>query len=615
MTFLKSSIAVLALLPTVAFAQEADEDIVVTASGFEQPRTETGQAISVIDEKRLLELQATSITDALRTLPGVTAVTRGPVGSQSAVFLRGGNGSQTLVLVDGVRINDPSSPNAAFDFGALLTGNIGRVEVLRGPNSVIWGSQAIGGVINVQSVAPTEAFVARVGAEYGYADSMKANANLSGTSGIFEGSVGGAYYHTDGISALVGGTEKDGYENYAANGRLKVNVTENISLDFRGYYNRGTIEYDSPFGLGANALPISKNRQFVGYIGAQFDLADGRFQNQVSYARTDISRIGSDPVVFSFNNFDVTGTIDRFQYHGAFEIADAATIVFGAEHERTYASTSFEGAPADVARNEVTSGFGQLILRPFAGLTLTGGVRHDNYSDYGGQTTFGGNAAYTPNTGNTVLRATYAEGFRAPTLSEGQPPFGNPDLRPETARNFDVGVEHGFLDGKAQVFATYFNRRSNDQITFSFVMFQSENIGRVKTEGVELGFAVQPTERLNIQANYTLTDAINRSAGANFGNRLELRPQHSGSFTLDWQTPWKIKLGGSLLLAGDSFDNAANTVRLDGYALANIRASLPVNEAVELYGRVDNVFDTDYTVVNRYNTYGRNAHVGVRARF
>jgi vitamin B12 transporter len=117
MTFLKNSVAALALLPVGAFAQEANEDIVVTASGFEQPRSETGQAISIIDENRLADLQATSITDALRTLPGVTAVTRGSVGSQSAVFLRGGNGSQTLVLVDGVRINDPSSPNAAFDFG------------------------------------------------------------------------------------------------------------------------------------------------------------------------------------------------------------------------------------------------------------------------------------------------------------------------------------------------------------------------------------------------------------------------------------------------------------------------------------------------------------------
>jgi vitamin B12 transporter len=615
MTYLRSSVAALALLPACAIAQDNHEEIVVTASGFEQPRSETGQAILVIDEERLSELQALSITDALRTLPGVTAVTRGPVGSQSAVFLRGGNGSQTLVLVDGVRINDPSSPNAAFDFGALLTGNIGRVEVLRGPNSIIWGSQAIGGVINVQSIAPTETLAARVGAEYGYADSIRANANLSGTSGIFEGSVGGAFYRTDGISALAGGTEKDGYENYAANGRLKVNVAENVSLDFRGYYNRGTIEYDAAFGGGPNSLPVSKNRQFTGYVGANFDFADGRFRNRVAYAHTDISRVGSDPVVFSFNNFDVKGTIDRFEYHGAFDVADAATIVFGAEHERTFASTSFEGAPADIARNKVISGFGQLILRPFTGLTLTGGVRHDDYSDYGGQTTFGGNAAYTPNGGDTMLRATYAEGFRAPTLAEGQPPFGNPDLKPETARNFDLGVEHRFLDGKAQVFATYFNRKSNNQIAFSFVTFQSENIGRVKAEGVELGFALQPTDRLSMQANYTLTNAINRSAGANFGKRLELRPQHSGSLSIDWQTPWRLKLGTTLLLVGDSFDNPSNTVRLDGYALVAVRAALPVSERIELYGRVENTFDADYTIVNRYNTYGRNAHVGVRARF
>jgi vitamin B12 transporter len=615
MTFLKCGAAAIALLPVHGFAQTADEDIVVTASGFEQPRSETGQAISVIDEDRLAELQALSITDALRTLPGVTAAARGPVGSQTGVFLRGGNSSQTLVLVDGVRINDPSSPNAAFDFGGLLSGNIGRVEVLRGPNSIIWGSQAIGGVINVQNLPPTETLIARIGAEYGHANSVRADANLSGTSGIFEGSVGGAVYRTDGISALAGGTEKDGYENYAANGRLKVNLSNNFALDFRGYYNRGAIEYDAAFGGGPNSLPISNNRQFIGYVGANFDLANGRLRNRVSYARTDISRTGSDPVIFSFNNFDVEGSIDRFEYHGAFDVADAVTVVFGAEHERIFASTSFEGAPADIARNKVSSGFGQIILRPVKGLTLTGGIRHDDYSDYGGQTTLGGNVAYTPNGGDTMLRATYAEGFRAPTLSEGQPPFGNPDLKPETARNFDLGVEHRFLDGRAQVFATYFNRRSNNQITFSFITFQSENIGRVKSEGVELGFALQPTEQLNIQANYTLTNAINRSAGANFGNRLELRPQHSGSLTLDWQTPWKLRLGSTLLLAGDSFDNAANSVRLDGYVLASLRAAYPVTDAVEIYGRVDNVFDTDYVQVARYNTYGRNAHVGVRARF
>lgn len=615
MTILKYGAAALALLPNAVSAQNDKEEIVVTANGFEQPRTETGQAITVIDEDRLAELQVVSISDALKTLPGVTVVTRGPVGSQSAVFLRGGNGSQTLVLVDGVRLNDPSSPNAAFDFGALLSGNIGRVEVLRGPNSIIWGSQAIGGVINVQSALPTEVLTARMGAEYGYADSLKANANLSGTSGIFEGSVGGAYYRTDGISALAGGTERDGYRNVAANGRLKVNLSEDMALDFRGYYNDGDIEYDSPFGAGANGLPESANTQFIGYVGANFDLLDGRLRNRVSYARTDISRIGTDPIVFSFNNFDVEGAVDRFEYHGAFDLIPALTIIFGAEHERTYASTSFEGAPADVARSDVSGGFAQLIARPVDGLTVTGGVRHDDYSDYGGQTTLGGNVAYTPNAGDTVLRATYAEGFRAPTLTEGQPPYGNSDLRPETARNMDLGIEHRFLDGKAHIFATYFHRRSNDQIAFSFTSFQSENIGRVKSEGVEIGFVLQPTDRLSLQANYTLTNAINRSPGANFGNRLELRPQHSGSFTLDWRTPWHLALGGSLLLSGDSFDNAANTVRLDGYVLANVRASIPLNDQLEMYGRVDNVFDAKYTVVARYNSYGRNAHVGLRARF
>ena len=615
MNYLKITAAALAILPAAAFAQETEDDIVVTASGFEQPRSETGQAITVIDRDRLEELQAVSIVDALRLLPSVAVVQRGQVGSQTSVFIRGGNSSQTLVLVDGVRVNDLSAPNGAFDFGALLTGNIGRVEVLRGPNSIIWGSQAIGGVINVQSITPTEAFAVNAGAEFGYADSVKGNINLSGTSGIFEGSVGGAYYRTDGISTLSGGNEKDGFENAAANGRLKVNLSDNFSLDFRGYYNHGIIEFDSPFGAGADAVPVSRNRQFVGYVGANLDLMDGRWQNRVAYTRTDITRLGTDPVVFSFNNFDVKGTVDRVEYHSAFEVADAATLVFGAEHERTFASTSFEGAPADIARNKVTSGFGQLILRPLTGLTLNGGVRHDDYTDYGGQTTFGGNIAFTPNEGRTVLRATYGEGFRAPTLVEGQPPFGNPNLKSETARNFDFGLEHAVPDGKARMFVTYFNRRSTDLIAFSFDSFQSENIEQVKTQGFEAGFALNPTDQFDIRASYSLVDAINRSAGANFGNRLALRPQHSANMTVDWQTPLGVTLGTTVLMVGDSFDNASNSVWLDGYMLVALRASLSVTDALEIYARVDNLLDEGYVTVARYNTYGRNAAVGVRAKF
>ena len=615
MTLLKCTAAALALLPASAMADAWDDVIVVTASGFEQPRSETGQAIDIVDRERLDQLQSATIGDALQSVPGVTVAARGGLGGQTSAFLRGGNSSQTLVLIDGVRINDLTSPNGAFDFGTLMTGNIGQVEVLRGPNSIIWGSQAIGGVVNIQSLAPANGFEGRFGAEYGAADTKRVNANIAGTSGLFEGSLGGSYVDAQGISALAGGTERDGFENFAGNGRLKVNISDGFNLDFRGYYNHATVEYDSAFGIGANALPVTRNRQFVGYVGTNFVALDGRMHSRIAYTRTDIRRLGTDPVVFSFNNFIVRGSIDRAEYHTAFDVNDALTLTAGLEYERKFASTSFEGAAADIARNHVASGFSQIILRPVAGLTVTGGVRHDQYRDYGGQTTLGGNIAFTPNDGRTMLRATYGEGFRAPTLSEGQPPYGNPNLRPETARNFDLGFEQQIFDGKARFFATYFNRRSTDLIAFSFATFQSENIDRVKSTGVEAGFNLNPTDRLDIRASYTLVDAVNRSAGANFGNRLALRPQHSGSLTVDWQTPFGLSVGSSVLLIGDSFDDASNSVALDGYALVGLRASLPINDRLELYGRVDNIFDVQYTVVAGYNSFGRNAAVGVRAKF
>lgn len=615
MTLLKITAAALAMLPFTAFAQTAEDEIVVTASGFEQPRSETGQAIDIVDRDRLEQLQSASIAAALQTLPGVSIATRGGLGSQSSAFIRGGSSAQTLVLIDGVRINDLTSPNGAFDFGALMTGNIGRVEILRGPNSVIWGSQAIGGVVNVQSIAPVTGFEGRMGAEYGAYDTKRLNANIAGSSGILAGSIGASFVNSDGISALAGGTERDGYDNLTGNARLKVNLSDKVRFDFRSYYNRATVAYDSAFGLGANSLPVSRNRQFIGYVGANIDLLDGRLQNRIAYTRTDIKRIGTDPVIFSFNNFNVRGAIDRAELHTTFDLNDALTFVAGAEYEHSFASTSFEGAAADIARDDVASGFAQMILRPLSGLTLTAGLRHDVYDDYGGQTTFGGNVAFTPNDGRTMFRATYGEGFRAPTLTEGQPPYGNPNLKPETARNFDLGVEQHFLDNKAHIFATYFNRRSNDLIAFSSVRFQSENIDKVTAKGIEAGVNLHPIDNLNLQASYTFVDAINRTAGANFGKRQTLRPQHSASLTADWRTPFGLSVGSSLLLIGDSFDNASNTVRLDAYTLVGFRASMPLTDTLEIYSRIDNLLNADYTVVAGYNSFGRNATIGVRAKF
>ncbi len=611
-TLLVTTVASIAALPAPAWAEGDDADIIVTASGITQPRDEAGQAISVIDTARLDTLQSATIADALRTLPGVAVAQRGPVGSQTSIFLRGGNSAQTLVLVDGVRINDPSSPNGAFDFGALQTGNFGRIELLRGANSVIWGSQAIGGVISLTSLAPTDALAVRAVAEGGSWSTLRTSANLGGTSGALRGSIGGGYYRTSGISALTGGSERDGFASYSANGRLDIALGDNAGIDLRGFYNRGRVEYDSPFGLGGDALPESRNRQFVGYVGAHATMFGGLLINRIAFTRTDIDRLGTDPVAFSFNNFDVSGSIDRYTYQGDLRASDAVTLVFGAEHEETRTSTSFEGAAPDLAHNRVTGGYAQLIVRPLRGLTLTGGVRHDDYSDYGGQTSFAANAAFTPNGGATLLRASYAEGFRAPTLSEGQPPFGNPALRPETAVNVDIGIEQKLLDDRAVIGVTWFRRTSDDLIAFSFATFQSENIDRARASGVEVELALRPTDRIDVRASWSRIDAINRSRGAAFGNRLALRPQDNVTLTADWATPWGVKLGTSINLVGDSFDDAANSVRLDGYALVALRAALPLGSGLEAFARVENLFDEYYTAVASYATYGRGAFAGVR---
>jgi vitamin B12 transporter len=604
------------LLPAPAFAQA---DIVVTASGIEQRRDEAGQAITIIDRDTLERTQTNVISDLLRTVPGVRVARNGGVGGVTSTFIRGGESSQTLVLIDGVRINDPSSPNAAFDFGSLLTGNIGRVEVLRGPNSVIWGSQAIGGVVNIQTIEPAEALAVNARAEYGYRNTAQGTANISGKSGIASGSIGGGFFRTDGISALAAGTERDGYRNFSANGKLKLAFAEALSLDLRAYFNRGRVEFDDPFGATPDTFPETRNRQFIGYAGLNASFAEGRFRNRLAYTRTDLNRRGTEPdVPFSFNVNALKGTIDRFEYHGAFDIADAATLVFGIEHERTFASTFFPaggGTAPDQAKTNVTSGFGQLIVKPLSGLTLTGGVRHDDYSQYGGQTTFGANFAYAPGEGKTVFRGTYAEGFRAPTLTESLLPFGNTALKPETAKSFDLGVEHSFLDGLIAASATWYRRTSHNLITFSFVTFQSENIAAARSQGLELGLALRPAQSLRIDANYSLVDAKSRSADATFGNRLARRPNDNANVSIDWTTPWKLALGASVSITGDSFDNLSNSVRLDGYTLASIRASYPVTGAIEIFGRLENLFDENYQTVSGYGTYGRNAYAGVRARF
>ncbi len=617
LTYLAGTACLAVLLPTAVQAQDANE-IVVTASGFEQPKDETGQAITVIDEEELRQKQIAVVSDVLREVPSIAQGRNGGIGATTGVFIRGANSSQTLVLIDGVRINDPSTPNGLFDFGTLLTGNIDRVEILRGPNSVIWGSQAIGGVINIRNAAPTDALSANARAEYGSFGTIQAQANIAGTSGIFSGSFGGGYYHTDGINAVTNGSEKDSFENYSLNSKLKIALSDAIAIDLRSFYNNGAVEFDNGFPRDGDTAPETETQQFIGYVGINADFLDGRFRNRIAFTRTETTRDGRDPTPFSFDDNEIEGTIDRAEYHGSIDIAgDLATLAFGLEYEKTALDSSVPArglfGTADIrGKSEVISGFGQVILRPAAGLTLTGGIRHDDYDRYGNATTFGANAAYTPNGGQTVLRATYAEGFRAPTLSEAIPLFfgANPDLVPETSRSFDVGIEHSFIDSKATARLTYFNRRSNNEIISNPDNgFTSENIARVNAQGAEFELDIRPTDDLTVSGFYAWVESQDRSTG----EQLLRRPTNSAGFAADWQAPFGLKLGSTISIVGDSNDFGG--VELDGFILAAFRAAMPIGNGFELYGRINNAFDSDYETAAGFNSHGRAGYAGIRARF
>lgn len=636
-----SLFALYASLPAVALAEPTpappagDEagTVVVTANRTPQPIERVGSSVSVVTAAELERRQTQIVSDVLRTLPGVTVARNGGIGGTTSVFIRGAESEQTVALIDGVKLNDPSSPGGGFNFGNLLVGNIERIELLRGPSSVLWGSQAIGGVVNLITRQPTEQLVANGRVEYGYRHSVQAVANVSDKIGPLALSGGGGYFRTDGISAFSearGGTEKDGYTNYGANLNLSLALTDAVSLEARGYYSDGEAGIDGfappTFGLG-DTREITRTRDFVGYGGARVALFGGRLRNRLGYAYTDVRRRNLDLGAGGAETFAGNGRNERFEYQGVWDIAKGWQATFGVERETSRFATSSFGGPVTRGRARLDSIYGQLVATPVDGLTLTGGVRRDEHDRFGGWTTLGASGVWVLGSG-TTLRASYAEGFKAPSLFQLQSNFGNQQLRPERSQGWDAGITQSFLGGAAQAGITWFRRDSNDLIIFvgcpapltgictgrPFGTY--DNVARARAEGVEFTLTLKPVEPLTVQGNYTYTDATNRSPGdANFGRQLLRRPQHSANVLVDYRWAFGLTTGVTLTHVGSSFDNAANTRKVQGYILADLRAAIPLWRGVEAYGRIENLFDERYETVRLYGSPGRGGFIGLRVRY
>ena len=613
--------------PAVAQETEPESVIIVTAVGAPQSADDSGASVSVIDEEAIRARQSIAVADLLRDLPGVNVVQSGGLGSQTSVRFRGAEADQTLVLIDGIRVNDPSAPDGSFDFGTLLSGNIERIEVLRGANSVAFGSQALGGVVNITTARPTDRLNVFASGEYGARDTLRLASHATDSFGPLGLAVGGSYAETDGFSAFDRGTERDGFRQHGANGSAQLRISAGLRAEASIFYSDSRVDNDNVFPpfSGDNAQ-FSAAQEIYGRFAVEADVAGGRWRNRFAFTLADINRVIDSPFFIARPN----GRTERFEYQGDFQLSDSARLVFGSEREDSRYEES--GTRDDTG---ITSLYLQGIFRPIAPLSLTVGTRQDDHDDFGGNTSFAANLAYELAAEGPVVRASYAEGFRAPSLIDldGSPfGFGSPDLRPETARSYELGVSDDWLADRVSGAVTLFRRDTDDQIAFAACppppepapaictaglrpFGTTQNIERTRTSGIEAAIAVRPDPAIELSANYTYLDTRNRSTGRFAGNRLARRPIHALYLNAGWAFVPEALLSADLQLVGDSFDDVANSRRLDGYALAGVRVQYPIAAGIEFFGRIENLFDVDYRTATDFGTPGRSAFAGLRTRF
>jgi vitamin B12 transporter len=614
------------------------QNVVVTANRIEQPLSRVGDSVTVITAKEQRRSQKTSVSDLLAMTPGVTIARNGGLGGTTTLRIRGAETDQTVVLIDGVKINDPSQASGGFNFADLIANDYSQIEVLRGPQSTLWGSQAIGGVVNIVTPVPEGPLSGSISAEGGTHETALVQARAEAGDDRFAWRVAGGYLTSDGISAFdrdLGGVEDDSYRNVGFNVRGIYHITENASAEVRSTWIDGRSEFDgfSPTFQFTDKPEYGDTEELVTYAGLNLTALDGRFENRFGFAYTDTDRRNIDPSSLVPVTFDAYGRNKRWEYQGTLQITDAISGIVGLESERSELSsvspTQQVPSPTPLKGDvQLDSAYAQLTVAPIEALSLTAGLRYDDHDTFGDHTTARASAAWSI-TPSTILRTSYGEGFKAPTLYQLYSQYGNLDLGAEQAEAWDAGVEQRLFSNKVTLAATYFRRDTTDMIDFVSCFDDIvparctaqpdgyyDNVQAAEAKGVELSFAAQLTEKLALSANYTSMESEDVARGSdNFGRSLARRPKETANALVSYEWPIGLTTAVAVQHAGRSFDNAANTRVLDGYTLVDFRASFAVTQSFEIYGRVENAFDDDYETVFRYGTLGRTFYGGVRQSF
>jgi len=589
------------------------EDTLVTPTRTEMLLSESGSSVTVITQEQITESEQTEVLEVLRGVEGLNVVQQAGPGSATSVFMRGANSAHTKVLLDGIPINDPSSASRGFDFSHLTVDNIQRIEVLRGPQSILYGSDAMGGVINIitkRGEGPLAVSVSGMGGSLGtHAESL----HVGGGNDRCYYSFSGSYFDTDGISSAAGSRgnlERDAYRNAAFSGRFGWTPCPLFNVDYVFRYSDTFVEVDD-FDYFVTRLPMDEvgpNRTnlsewFFNRVQAQSFWLDGLVEQRIGFNLVDYDRVSVNiPFVPAFE-----GQTRQFDWQGNLVLTENNTFTAGVDYLHEEASTTFEAERSQNLLGVYLQDQFSLWDRSFT----TVGVRWDDHSAAGPVNTYRVTTLYKVLETGGAFHGSLGTGFRAPALAENSPvAFGaNPNLRPERSKGWDAGVRQEFLCGRLLVDATYFYNDFVDLIDWDPSIPPWGGLANVqfaRTEGVELTGRWTVNPSWMIDATYTRTDTVDLSQN----QPLNRRPRNKATLSIHHTScDGKTNANLYLLYVGQRRDGS---FFLDNYITANVSCSYRLCEHREFFVRIDNLFDEQYEQVRGYGVPGLTAYAGMR---
>lgn len=613
--------------------------VVITAERNETDIQRVGSAITIVSGEDIARRNPTSLVDVLREVPGVDITETGGPGATTSVRLRGANTGQTLVLIDGIRVNDPSGVGGEFDFSNLVPAAVERIEVLRGPQSALYGSDAIGGVINIITKRGRETPEAALQIEGGRYGTVNGSGAVSGAVGPWSYALSGGAQRSDGFSrfgsripaleAQFGPLERDGFDRFGGYGRFGYDAKQGFRLDFGALTTTLNSAYDAAFGSVPDTPSSLRQRLHQVYGKADLDSFDGvltqsltAYANRTDRAYNDISFDGAAaPRTTFFTTSRFVGDRLGIEYQARLKLAQFGSLIAGAKTEREESSGSTQdflpvqgriiaSPPGGQTTNAV---FGLWQIPVDDRLNISVGGRLDDVTGIGTFATWRTTAAYFISETGTKFRASAGTGAKAPSLFQRlDPTFGNTRLSPETSFSFDGGVDQSLLDGRINLSVTGFSNEFQNLIDFDFATNRYINIASARTNGVEFGLDAEIIDRyLRLKVAYTYLSAIDTVTKLT----LARRPGDVARFSVVIKPTEELTIEPSVLVVSQRFNSPGESDRLAPYVRLDLRADYQLDKHWNIYVRGDNITNRRYEEALSYGVTGAAFYAGLKGKW